>query len=104
MAVVVVATITPKDGQLDEVVEVFRQKIPDVHSEPGCQLYALHRAKDKLVMVERWESVEALGAHGKGETMAAINAGLKGKVAGPPDIVVTEAVPAGDPAKGTLSP
>lgn len=102
MAVVVVATITPKDGMLDEVVEVFRQKIPDVHAEPGCEKYALHRAKDRLVMVERWASVEELGAHGKGEAMAAINAGLKGKVAGPPDIVVTEAVPAGDPAKGTV--
>ena len=102
MAVVVVATITPKDGMLDEVVEVFRQKIPDVHAEPGCELYALHRGKDRLVMVERWESVEALGAHGKGASMAAINAGLKGKVAGPPDIVVTEAVPAGDPGKGAI--
>lgn len=102
MAVVVVATITPKDGRIDEVAEVFRQKIPAVHSEPGCLFYALHRAKDKLVMVERWESPEALAAHGKGAAMADINAGLKGMVAGPPDIVVTEAVPAGDPDKGAL--
>jgi quinol monooxygenase YgiN len=102
VAVVVVATITPKDGLLDEVVEVFRQKIPEVHNEEGCLLYALHRSKDKIVMVERWETPEALGAHGKGATMASINAGLKGKVAGPPDIVVTEAVPAGDTAKGAV--
>lgn len=102
MAVVVVATITPKDGQLDEVAEVFRQRIPDVHREPGCELYALHRAKDKLVMVERWESPEALAAHGKGAVMAEVHAALKGKVAGPSEIVVTEAVPAGDPEKGQL--
>lgn len=102
MAVVVVATITPKDGQLDDVVDAFRQKVPDVHNEAGCLLYALHRAKDKIVVVERWESPDALAAHGKGETMAAINAALKGKVAGPPQIVVSEAVPAGDAAKGAL--
>ena len=102
MAVVVVATITPKEGLLDEVVEIYKETIPLVHQEPGCELYALHRGKDRLVMIERWESREALAVHGKAPALAAAHAKTDGKLAGPADVQITEAVPAGDPSKGAL--
>lgn len=102
MAVVVVATIKPKDGLLDEVVEIYKEAIPAVHQEPGCQLYALHRGKDRLVMVEQWESAEALAVHAKAPALAAAHAKTEGKLDGPADVLVTEAVPAGEPAKGVV--
>ena len=65
-------------------------------------LYALHEAPDRLIMVEKWASAEALRTHSKGPALAALNPQLAGKVAGPPEVIVTHAVSAGDPAKGQL--
>lgn len=99
---VIVATITPKPDKFDEVEEVFSRVIPEVHGEDGCELYALHRGKDRFVFVEKWRDMAALGAHGSGPSIKALNEGLKGLVAGPPDVQVLEAVPAGDTSKGAL--
>ena len=106
MSVVVVATITPKPGEEDAVREALLAAIPQVHAEPGCELYALHegqhQGQSEFVMVERWESREALAAHGTAEALTALGAALAGKVAGPPQVRRLEAVPVGDPAKGAL--
>jgi quinol monooxygenase YgiN len=102
MSVVVVATITPEPEHTDEVVAAFAETIPQVHAEDGCELYALHRADDRLVMIERWASAEALAAHSRGAALAALNPKLRGKLTGPAKIVVSHPVPAGDPAKGQL--
>ncbi|MEU6562949.1 putative quinol monooxygenase [Nocardia nova] len=99
---VIVATITPKPDKFDEVAEVLTRLIPDVHNEDGCELYALHKTNDRFVFVEKWRDMAALGAHGGGPSMKALTEGLKGLVAGPPDIQVLEAVPAGDPKQGAL--
>jgi quinol monooxygenase YgiN len=53
-------------------------------------------------MVEKWASREALATHSKGAALAALNPTLAGKVAAPPEIIVLDPVPAGDPAKGQL--
>jgi quinol monooxygenase YgiN len=99
---VIVATITPKPDQFDAVEEVLTRLIPEVHAEDGCQLYSLHRGKDRFVFVEKWRDMAALGAHGGGANIKALGEGLKGLVEGAPDVQVLEAVPAGDSAKGAL--
>ena len=73
-----------------------------VHDEDGCELYALHQAQDRLVMIEKWASPEALATHSRGAALAALNPKLAGKVTGPPEVIVLHAVPAGDPPKGQL--
>ncbi len=103
MSVVVVATITPVEGKIEEVEAVFAAAIPKVHEEAGCELYALHRkGSSALVMIEKWASAEDLKAHGTGPTMAEIGAGLAGLVDGRSDLVMLTAVPAGDDTKGAL--
>ena len=102
MSIVVVATISPKPEHTDAVAAAFAEIIPQVHAEDGCELYALHRAGDQLIMIERWASGEALAAHGQGAALAALNPMLRGKLTGPAQIVVSHPVPAGDPAKGQL--
>jgi quinol monooxygenase YgiN len=102
VSVVVVAVITPKPGEEDAVREAILESIPRVHEEPGCELYALHEGNGEFVMVERWESREALAAHGTAESLFALGKALAGKVAGPPSVRRLEAVPAGDPGKGAL--
>ena len=102
MSVVVVATITPLPEYRDEVSAAFSETIPQVHAEDGCELYALNQAEDRLIMIEKWASSDALRTHSKGAALAALNPQLKGKVAGPSEVIVLTAVPAGDAAKGAL--
>lgn len=99
---VLVATITPKPDQFDAVEAVLRELIPSVHAEDGCECYALHRGPDRLVFVEKWRDMAALGAHGSGPSIKAMNERLAGLVTGRPDVQVLEAVPAGDPDKGQV--
>ncbi|MCC3313998.1 putative quinol monooxygenase [Nocardia africana] len=99
---VIVATITPKPDTFDEVAELLTRLIPEVHTEDGCELYALHRGKDRFVFIEKWRDMAALGAHGGSPSLKALNEGLKGLVTGSLDVQVLEAVPAGDPDKGAL--
>ena len=104
MSVVVVATITPKPEHRFDVLTAFKNAVEQVHDEDGCELYALHQNDDRLVMIERWASAEALQTHSaESPGLKTLNAELKGKLEGPPELVVLEAVPAGDNTKGQLS-
>jgi quinol monooxygenase YgiN len=102
MSVVVVATITPKPEHADAVAAAFTEVIGQVHAEDGCELYALHAGAERLIMVEKWASREALAAHSAGAALAGLNPKLAGKLTGPTQVLVLDAVPAGDPAKGQL--
>jgi quinol monooxygenase YgiN len=102
MSVVVVATILPLPEHRDAVIDILRQTVEQVHAEDGCELYSLNEAPDRLIMIERWASQQALDAHAKGPALAALGPKLAGKVAGASEVIVLQAVPAGDPAKGTV--
>ena len=92
MSVVVVATIIPLPEHRDEVIATIAETVAKVHEEDGCELYALHQADDRLMMVEKWASPEALRAHSKGAALAAQAPRLAGKLAGPAEVVVLQAV------------
>jgi quinol monooxygenase YgiN len=102
VSVVVVATITPKPEHVDEVRQAVLETVPKVHEEPGCERYALHEGRGVLIMVEQWESPEALATHGKAEALTALSGKLEGKLTERPAVQVLTAHPAGDPAKGAL--
>jgi quinol monooxygenase YgiN len=102
VSVVVVATIIPLPEHRDEVIAALTETVAKVHEEEGCELYALHQADDRLVMVEKWVSPAALRTHSRGAALAALNPRLAGKITGPAEVIVLQAVPAGDPAKGRL--
>ncbi len=102
MPVVVVATIVPLPEHRDEVIAALKETIEQVHAEDGCELYALNEAADRLVMIEKWATPEALRVHGKAPALTALGPKLAGKVAGPPEVVVLQQVLAGDPRKGQL--
>jgi quinol monooxygenase YgiN len=102
MSVVVVATIVPAAEHRDEVIAAIKETIGQVHDEDGCELYTLNEAPDRLVMIEKWATPEALAVHSRGANLAALNPKLAGKVAGPPEVIVLRQVPAGHPVKGQL--
>lgn len=80
----VIAIITTKPGKRDEVLGHFpRANVPAVHAEKGCIEYGAtvdadglgsfqtKVGNDTFVVVEKWESVDALKAHGASPHMAA---------------------------------
>ncbi len=102
MPVVLVATFKPAPGRTDELIEVITEAIPAVHKEDGCELYALHRGKESLVMIEKWADRDALAAHGKGPAIAEMFPKLEGLLAEPAEVLRFEPIPAGTEAQGAL--
>lgn len=104
MNVVVVATIRAQPEHHAAVLAAFRDAVPAVHVEDGCLLYALHERDDRLVVVEQWESQEALDAHSGGPAIEALGARISDLLAEAPDVVVLTPVPAGDEDRGRVRP
>ena len=85
----VIAVITAKPGKRDEVLKHFRANVPAVRAEKGCIEYGAavdadpplpvqtSYGPDTFVVIEKWESIEALKAHGAAPHMAAYGAKTK---------------------------
>ena len=102
-AVIVVATAFPVPEHKAEVVAAFEAAIAHVHgAEPGCEFYALHEGQDRLVMIEKYASQDAVAEHIKGAGLAGLRAALEGKLSSPIDGQVLVPHPAGTASKGAL--
>jgi len=89
----VLAMITTKPGLRDEVLRDFRANMPAVHAEQGCIEYGpaidaeaaggiqSKLGPDSFVVIEKWESMDALKAHGASAHMAAYAAKTRDKLA-----------------------
>lgn len=89
----VIAVVTAKPGQRDTILAAFRANVPNVLAEKGCIEYgAAVDAKnalslqtpygpDTFVVVEKWESMDALKAHAAAPHMAAYGAKTKELIA-----------------------
>jgi quinol monooxygenase YgiN len=104
MAVIVIATLFPVPEHRGEVIAAIETAAEKVHaSDDDCLLYALHEGPDgRLVMIEKYTSMEALGAHGKSAELAELGAALKGKLTQPMDLQVLAPHSAGSAEKGVL--
>ncbi len=76
----VLAIITAKPGMRDTILKEFRANMPAVHAEQGCLEYGpavdatgspTKYGDDTFVVIEKWESPEALKAHAASPHMAA---------------------------------
>ena len=102
-AVVVVATTRPLPEHRAEVITAMEKAIADAHArDDGCLLYALREGDDRLVMVEKWASADALAGHSRGAALAELNQALSGRLEGGLDVQILRSHPAGTPAQGTL--
>ena len=105
--VVVVAIVTAAEGRGPEAEALItRSLIPSTHAEDGCIAFALHREVAdplRLVLVERWASRDALDRHLATEHLAAFRAAVAPLSGAAAQVIVMEAVPAGDPMKGALA-
>lgn len=79
----VIAIIKTKPGKRAEVLELFNANVPAVLAEDGCIAYEATIdtenagpiqtpfGEDTFVVVEKWESMSALGAHARSAHMKA---------------------------------
>ena len=79
----VLAVVTAKPGMRASILEAFRANVPAVRAENGCIEYGAaidaenalafqtRYGADTLVVVEKWESMDALQAHAAAPHMAA---------------------------------
>jgi len=93
----VIAVLTTQPGKREEVLKHFCANIPAVLAEKGCIEYAAAvdadpalpiQAKygpDTFVVIEKWETMDALEAHGAAPHMAAYGAKVK-------DLMATRAI------------
>ncbi len=101
--VIVTAVFRPLPGSVDRVIEALRPAIAAVHEEPGCELYAIHRApEDVIFMIEKWTSAELLDEHGAGPAVAELNRSLEGLLASPVEVTRMDPIPAGTDRQGIL--
>lgn len=89
----VVAVITAKAGMREKILEAFRANVPAVRAEKGCIEYQAtidsegvgslqtRFGDDTFVVVEKWESLDALKAHAAAPHMAAYGARTKELIA-----------------------
>jgi quinol monooxygenase YgiN len=89
----VLAVITAKPGMRENILEIFRANVPAVRAEDGCIEYGAtidhHDAgavqtkfgDDTFVVVEKWQSLEALKAHAAAPHMAAYAAKTREMIA-----------------------
>jgi quinol monooxygenase YgiN len=79
----VVAVITAKPGKREEILGHFRANVPAVRAEKGCIEYGAavdadpalpfqtKWGPDTFLVIEKWESLDALRAHAAAPHMAA---------------------------------
>jgi quinol monooxygenase YgiN len=89
----VLAIITTKPGLRDKLLEAFRANMPAVHAEEGCIEYGpavdaegmggfqTKLGPDTFVVVEKWDSIDALKAHAAAPHMASYGAKVKDMLA-----------------------
>lgn len=102
MSVVVVVTAFPLSERRNDVLAAFETAIARVHDEPGVELYALHEGRDRLVMIEKYESEQARSEHLKGAALADLRAALEGTLRTGLEAQVLAPHPAGTAQKGAL--
>jgi quinol monooxygenase YgiN len=102
MPVVVVATLTAKPESVDLVREILVRTVPEVHGEPGCELYSLHETDGTFVFVEQWADADALKTHSSAPAVTAMFTDVGAHLAGAPDIKLLQPLHAGDAKKGQL--
>jgi quinol monooxygenase YgiN len=89
----VIAIITAKPGKREEILQHFRANVPACRAEQGCIEYGpavdaenalgfqTKVGADTFMVIEKWESMDALKAHAAAPHMAAYAAKVKDLIA-----------------------
>ncbi|MEU4562156.1 putative quinol monooxygenase [Actinoplanes sp. NPDC023936] len=104
-SVIVVGVLRLREDRVEQAHRVIAEVVRRTHEEEGCLTYAAHTdAADPLtvVVVERWESAEALAEHNSRPYLTEALAGAAEVLGAAPDIKVLKPLRWGDPAKAEM--
>lgn len=102
-AVIVTVTFVPVEGARDQLISALRRSIAEVHTEKGCELYALHDVPDgTLFLIEKWSSAEDLDAHAAGDIVKRLDESIEVLLAEPAAVTHISPIPAGAASQGQL--
>jgi quinol monooxygenase YgiN len=84
----VIASIHVKEGNVSKFLEIFKDNVPNVLKEEGCIDYVptvdaptglppQELQENRVVILEKWESIDALKAHMKTPHMLAYREKVK---------------------------
>jgi len=89
----VIAVITARPGRREAILQAFRANVPAVRAEKGCIEYGAavdadnalpfqtKWGPDSFLVIEKWETMDALKAHAAAPHMAAYGAKTKEVIA-----------------------
>ena len=89
----VIAVITAKPGKREAILQAFRANVPAVRAEKGCMEYGAavdaenalpfqtKWGPDTFLVIEKWETMDALMAHAAAPHMAAYGAKTRDLIA-----------------------
>ena len=89
----VIAAITAKPGKREEILQALRANVPAVRAEKGCIEYGAavdaenalpfqtKWGPDTFLVIEKWETMDALKAHAAAPHMAAYGARTREMIA-----------------------
>ena len=89
----VIAVITAKPGKREAILQAFRANVPAVRAEKGCMEYGAavdaenapafqtKWGPDTFLVIEKWETMDALKAHAAAPHMAAYGAKTRDLIA-----------------------
>jgi len=100
---VVIATFYPHPGKGDALRGALEAVIPDVHEEPGCELYALHEETEgRLILIEQWTTRDLWQEHLALEPVKRLRASLEGLLESETQVLEMYGVPLGRSEQGEL--
>jgi quinol monooxygenase YgiN len=100
----VIAIFTPKPEHRDEIRNLLLRVTPLVHSEPGCEFYAMNEDVDgRFIHIEAWKSRELWQQHNLRDSVSEIVAGVEGKLVRNVEVYEMYNLPTGGQGKGSLT-
>ncbi|PJJ57177.1 quinol monooxygenase YgiN [Mumia flava] len=97
MTLNVVALLTTKPGSGPALEQAIAEVRSAMLAHDGCLRYDLQRrrkSETEYVMIEAYETTDALRAHGSSDEFVALSAALGELLAAPPEVIVLD--PVGD--------
>ncbi len=92
--IVITGAMVAKPERIDEALRLSLEHVRRSREEPGCISHAVHRDAEnplRLVFVEEWADMAALGAHFAVPASRAFGKSLSGMASEPPAIKIYDA-------------
>lgn len=104
--IILIVSLVAKPDKQAEAEQFLADLLAPTHAEDGCLLYAVHRDLDdptQLWFVERWESRELLDKHLHSSHIEKALAEVGDYFVAGPHLKYCEAIPGGEPSKGSIA-